>query len=409
MIQDHVRDDFMTVPSTLSPPDTALRLLLLLARLELSEAQKESVLQLCQQVDDWGEVIRRAQACFLLPLVYRHLRRLSPDSMPPEQLNAMKLKCMFVVQHGLRVAAAQQSLVRDLLEPLKIPHLFFKGPTLAARYYDDPAMRFCRDIDVLIARERMAELIDHALAQGYIAHDPSDLKRDRTSLEFVSKVRKVISLVSPHGVLIELHQKIDNTGSIYDSSKLIANGEHYRFNDTAIQVMPTSELFVYICLHHTKHYWSHLHWLADMDAIQRHADFDLDEVYRHAERLDLVTTVNASLELYRAMATPMPWDEKMLSEHGKEMVGACLVALQGGYEAELELRKTKVMPDYSFTWQANMAYRLRWQYLGWTRFFWVSYDDYLAWPLAPRWQWIYRGTGPFRKAYKHLVVEKAST
>ncbi|MBD3896190.1 nucleotidyltransferase family protein [Halomonas sp. ML-15] len=392
------------VPARLDP---CLRLLILLARLELTEAQARAALALCDEIPDWELFTRRAQERFVLPLVYRHLRKLSPPSLSVERLETMKLHSLSVLQYNLNVTAALRDLVKELLGPLELQHVFFKGPTLATRYYDEPAMRFCQDIDILVPRERMAELLDHALSQGYTPLDPEALKGDANSLAFVSRVQKVITLVSPRRIAIEFHQRIDNIGSIYDSRQVLAAAEPMRVGKNYISVMPTEELFVYICWHHTKHYWSHLHWLVDMDAIQRHPSFDLKAVMACADRRNLRSTVEASLELFNTLADPELWEGKALSEPGKEMLTMSLKAMQGDHQVELAMRRQKATPDFSFSWQTDARRWLSWKLLGWTRLFRPSYADYQSWPLPPGWQWLYRVTRPFRESYVRLTSGSA--
>ena len=396
----------MTV--SLSSPvqlDPCLRLLILLARLQLTAEQSQAVLKLSEEIDDWEEVTLRAKERFILPLVYRHLRQLSPPSLHEQQLNTMKLYSLNILQHNLNVSVALRDIVKDLVHPLELQHVFFKGPTLAARYYDEPAMRFCQDIDVLVPRERMAELLEHALSQGYAPLDPRSLKHDSTSVAFVSRVQKVITLAAPRQIAIEFHQRIDNIGSIYDSRDVLSKAETMHVGTNYMSVMPTAELFVYICWHHTKHYWSHLHWLVDMDAIQRHSSFDLKAVMACADRRNLRATVEASLELFRIFSDPRLWEGEELSENAKELLGMSLKAMQGDHQVELAMRRQKATPDFSFTWQTSTRHWLRWKMLGWTRLFRPSYADYQSWPLPPKWQWLYRVTRPFRESYVRLTSD----
>lgn len=380
-----------------------LRLLVLLSRLALSEEQKEAAISLCNKIVDWPDVSRQAQQRFVLPLVYRHLRRLAPETLSQEQLGVMKRQCMTITQHNMWTVSAQRKLSNDLLQPLKIRHLFFKGPTLASRYYDEPTMRFSRDIDVLVPRDRMVELLETALKKGYIPHDPKEPEIDRVSLAYLARVQGVITLFSPEGVAIEFHQRIDNTGTIYNPNELLSSVETMKMYDVDIFTMPTAELFVYVCFHHTKHYWSHLHWLVDIDAIQRHPTFDLKEVRACASRRNLTATVEACLDLYRATSLPEPWTYQPISEHGSDLIKTSFAALQGGLKKEHELQKRKATPDFSFTWQTKHTNWLRWKMLGWLRLFRPSYADYKSWPLPPRWQWVYRFTRPFREVFVRMT------
>ncbi|GGX80289.1 hypothetical protein GCM10007160_04740 [Litchfieldella qijiaojingensis] len=312
--------------------------------------------------------------------------------------------CLTVVRHNLHVAAAHRKLIDDLLKPLDVPHLFFKGHSLAARYYDDPAMRFCRDIDVLVSHDHIVELLEVAYAIGYTPHDPVELTMDRVSLDFVARAQPVITLRSPQGVLIEFHQRIDKTGSIYEPSELLANAETLILSDNnKVSVMPTAELFVYVCMHHTRHQWTRLHWLVDLDAIQRHPSFDWNAVYACASRRNLTATVEASQELYMALATP-DFLSCQLSANGKEILGTCLNALQGDLDlgTELALRKKRAAPDFAFAWQASTAHLLRWRVQGWIKRWQPNYKDYHSWPLPLQWQWLYFFIRPFRELFKRL-------
>lgn len=385
--------------------DPGLELLLLLSRLELSRDHEKTILDLSQRIDDWCEVSHQAQKRFIFPLAYRHLRRLSPENLPAEQLEVMREQCLELVKNNLLMASSLKALVQKLLKPLGIPHLFFKGFSLAVRYYDEPVMRFSRDIDVLVPHERMVDLLEAALQQGYIPCDPQQLETDRTSLEFLSCVQGVITLMSPQGVVVEFHQRIDNTGTIYSTEALLSTVELVSFGDIEIPVMPTAELFVYICLHHTKHHWSHLHWLVDIDAIQRHPSFDLNDAYACAKKRNLTETVNASLELYEALASPRPGSQPM-SAHGRQLLAACLAALEGDYKVEQALSRSRVTPDFSFTWQTNRWHWLRWKLFGWLRIFRPSYADYRDWPLPAGRQWLYRPLRPWRELSRRLASSR---
>lgn len=376
--------------------DSTLRLLVLLARLELSVPQQQHAMALCARIDDWTEVTRQAKQQFVLPLVYRHLRHLSPPSLSSQDAAQMRSQCLSILQHNLHLAAEQQRLVRELLDPLKIPHLFFKGPSLAARYYDDPAIRFCRDIDLLVPCDRVADLLEAALQHDYQALDPKQLTPDRSSLDFAVRIQPVITITSPRGIKIEVHRQPDKTGRLYQTDALLEDRTPLPLGDAVIWTMPTSELFVYICLHHTRHYWSHLHWLVDLDAIQRHSDFDLGEVYARAKKRNLTSTVKASMELYHALAQPEPSLAQGLGENGRILLNACLATLQGGHDAEWALRHTRPTPDFAFAWQTTtsylMAYRIRRPVMP----LMPTYTDYHFLPLPPRWQWLYYAVRPCR-------------
>ncbi len=373
--------------------------------MELDDAQERAAKAICEEVEDWEVIRRMATDRFILPVVYRHLRRLEPTSLPAEQLALMKLQVMTLYRHNLNVMACLSDIHEQLLMPLAIPYVTFKGPSLASRYYDEPAMRFSRDIDILVPQERMAELLARALAANYRPLDPSDLDDDPVSLTFVSRHQKVVTLMSPRGVAVEVHSRIDNIGTVYDSRALIEGTESVRVGSAEVSVMPTDELFVYICWHHTKHFWSRLHWLVDLDAIQRHPSFDRQRAIACAERHGLSSTVEVCLEMADILGSPDPDLYDHQDERLATLLHHALQAMQGDSTVEHELGKRKSTPDFAFRWQADRWHELRWRLFGWLRVFRPSYVDYRDWPLPQYWQWLYRPLRPWRESRRRLLKQ----
>ncbi|SDK79746.1 Uncharacterised nucleotidyltransferase [Franzmannia pantelleriensis] len=387
-------------------PDAEWQLLMLLARVGLTFEQQRAALVLCRQVASWDRLIDRANAQFILPLVYGHLQQLAPASLPAEHLAALRGRNLLLIQHGLRIAAVQRDIARDLLIPAGIPHLFFKGPSLGLRYYADPAQRFCRDIDVLVAPRDMPRLLSCALNKGFTSYLPTGLNNDERSLAFVCRAQAVITLISPQGVAIEFHQQLDQAGNIYDSEALIAMAERVFLNDTPLSVMPTPELFVYCCLHHSRHHWSHLHWLADLDAMQHDPAFDLQAVRACAERRGLTATLEACLSFSQACSGPSPWQDSRLSNHGHDLLNSCLTSLQGGYATEVTLRERNATADFAFAWQGRRLELLSSRARRLLRPWRPSYSDYQSRPLPRNWQWLYWLSRPLRGVVKHLTQSR---
>lgn len=377
---------------------TEFRLLLLLSRLKLDGTQERAARGLCDEVEDWEAVHHMATHHFVLPVVYRHLRHLEPPSLPAKQLALMKQQVMGQYRHDLNMIASLAEIHQQLLEPLEIPYVTFKGPSLAVCYYDEPAMRFSRDIDILVPRGRMAELLDRALVAGYKALDPQELTNTPASLDFVACHQKVITLLSPRGIAIEFHSRIDNIGTVYDSRGLIDRAESARVGSSDVSVLPTDELFVYICWHHTKHFWSRLHWLVDLDAIQRHPSFDRQRALACAERHGLSATVEVCLRMSELLGSPEFDPQGHDDERVNELLKRSLEAMQGDLELEHRLGELKPTPDFAFHWQTDRSHRLRWKLLGWLRIFRPSYADYHGWPLPRTWQWLYRPLRPWRES-----------
>ena len=386
--------------------DPSFQLLLLLSRLELTQEHIRAVDELIPRVEDWDSFTRQASDRFVLPIVHSHLSRRWRDRIPEPYIDVMKHYTLRALQHNLNISAEFKHIVRDVLSPLKIPHLCFKGPSLAYQYYPEPAQRLCRDVDILVTRKDLPKLLQYALKNGYRAHDPKALTASEESVEFAANHQKVVTLLSPRNVAVEFHAKIDNTGSVFDASHMLEKRQPITISSVDTWVMPISELFVYLCWHHTKHYWSRLHWLVDITAMQNHQDFNLDEVLARAEHYSLGNTVRSCLEMIDFFSSPVKRNMEELTPNTRELVRTSILAMHGDVEFEHSLSRKKPTPDFSFAWQTSTVEVWQWRLLGWRRIFRPTYDTYVAWPLNRNWQWVYRCIRPFHEAYMRLGHKK---
>ncbi len=373
-------------PLQIAPVTQAL---LLCARLELDPDQEAALVALCQGIADWPQLTAQAGYHLLLPLVHHHLRRLPEAAgVPAAVLADMHARCRALALRSLDFTADQRSLITDVLAPLAVPHLFFKGQTLAAHYYGG-IVRPCRDVDVLVPRATLVDVAMRAQACGFTVDGPTPLSRQ--DMAAAARYRPVLCLRGPRGAPIEVHHRLDKSGQIYDSGQLLRQARTIQVQGQSLPVLPADDLFVYLCLHHTRHRWARLHWLADLDALMRHPEFDLDAVLARAGQLGVASTVQASINLQQVLARPGPSHDTGLDHPTRSLLRVALVCMDGGQAAEsASLREVRgYLRDFAFTWQTGWRQRMRDRLAGWTTWFRPNYADYQQWPLPDRWHWLY--------------------
>src|SRR5262249_10812472 len=142
------------------------RLLLLLARGVLTEADRSAVQTLVAAGIDWAGVLKIARGQEVVALVHRSLERLGFPGVPPTVREALAT--------GRRTVAARTALlVRELAAVLRIldkagvPTIPLKGVALSEMLYGDPGLRDCSDIDVLVPRDRAREALRLLRSLGY--------------------------------------------------------------------------------------------------------------------------------------------------------------------------------------------------------------------------------------------------
>lgn len=139
----------------MNDPDPQTRLLRLCACLELSTPQRVELKELVQNIDDWRQLLSRAEHHALAPLLYKHLSQ--ADVEYPRQ-TAMELRAL-TLRHR-RADQIRSAALIELLTALERKHieaLVLKGAALAHIIYPRPELRPMRDVDVLVQPDRADE------------------------------------------------------------------------------------------------------------------------------------------------------------------------------------------------------------------------------------------------------------
>jgi len=258
---------------------------------------------------------------------------------------------------SLQIEATLLQLLSDCLAPVGARHAFFKGMPLAHRYFNTPVTRPCRDIDVLIEPKAASEIVRRALELGYVPLE--DVGQGKWARALWVRRRTVYAMRAPNGVLVEFHRSLDHGVGRFDVQRMLSRAELMDFRGQTLSVLHTSDLFTYICMHHTRHFWSHLHWYADLDAMIRHPLLDPIEVRDVAARARLVSTIDACLQL-DGYARSGDWPEPLSAKRGagEALLARSVDCLEGGREREDALRPSRLSNDRAFAWQVERAERL---------------------------------------------------
>lgn len=346
-----------------------MQLALLLARPILSSKQKLCAIELASQVQDWPAFYQICATKFVLPLCQGHLSDLKIQAGPPGLQSAAKQATIQVAMSALRIANAQKKFHQNCVIPAGGLCLYMKGATLAQEYYGQFGLRKCRDIDVYIPYPWCERVLDLALSLGYrILLDPNlGVFAERPEeIEFAREYLDVISLVGSDGVHIELHRKIETATGIFDDVLFKTKPAHVIINSTRFPTLPPEWLFCYISLHHSRHFWSHLHWIADIVAISTHPNFNYERARAIANDLGILGTVDASLELADISGRPDLWHNEIPATRGGQFLKLCLLNLSSGLEVEAQISKHSILGQFCNSWQISPSL-LRRAFLRWLR------------------------------------------
>jgi len=379
--------------------------LLFLSRADIPAGDMKRASALCAGVEDWPLLTNIAQRKFSLPFVYSNLQRMNLGAKYGPVLDAMRLQVLPITFGALRVLSAQKKFHSECVAPLGIEHVYLKGPTLAARYYDDPGLRFARDIDILVSRTDQEKLVCQAMECGCLILDENEPKGRHVSdrdLQALLTYKTVTTLVTPDNVIIEVHRDIDKRLGLFKAVEVFER--HETISDGTIEygVMPTTDLFCYVCYHNTRHIWSRLHWIADLDVMVNHSSFDKNAVLARGQELGLHANVAACLELHGIAISGEASARSKEETRGAELAAICLKNLSGDLELEYDLREGEELLGLPFKWMVSQDVRKRARTQTRLSRILPSYEEYAAWPLPRALQWMYYLSKPLGIAKRQL-------
>jgi hypothetical protein len=355
------------VPANTPPPvrlDPTARLLVLLARDVLEAELAETARALIAKITDWPEFARLAHDNFSLPFAYKHLSALGLAQTEPQLMAELRMLTMRVTMSNLKWQKAMIAFHQACIAPIGARHAYIKGPALGARYYSDAGMRLCRDIDVLVPPGDFAAVARRALDHGYrfvTSFDgPISFAEDPQDIDFMLRHGDVISMLNCDGYLFELHRHIEKMTPLFPVKGIIESSCLAKLGPCDISTMSTEWLFNYTAYHHSRHFWSKLHWVADLHAIMSHPSFDQARVLQLASEIGIAATVEATMAFADLTNRPESWEAALQSKsHGAVFLDACLRGLPGDSAYEFGKWKDMFLFDFEDTWQIDAGRKHR--------------------------------------------------
>jgi hypothetical protein len=234
---------------------------------------------------DWIELIRLAMRHDVIPLLYRNLQQVCPDSVPENILGPLGAR------YRERAKEAQhraEVLVRitSLFEEQGIHAVPYKGPALAQRLYGDLALRGFGDLDVMILERDVLRAKELTELLGYQVMFLND------TVEFAEHVRSNRELIFSHpsnGTQLELHWRfaLQSLCVKDDPGRFLQHFERIGLGGTQVLSLPLEVYFLILSLHATKHRWRQLKLICDIAEILGHNNVDWNYVIHEADDLGL--------------------------------------------------------------------------------------------------------------------------
>jgi len=259
-------------------------LLLSCARTHLTPEISARIRVAVQKKLNWMALIRLALCHDVMPLLYRSLREVCPDSMPEDIFGPVRARYQSQSMQARRLA---EELVRilPLFEEEGIFAVPYKGPALAQRLYGDLSLREFGDLDIMILERdvpRAQELIRR------VGFEFSHLKDISKLAEYV-RANRELEFHRSDGVLLELHWRfaLQLACVRHDPDRFLQRFEAVSLAGAQVRSLPLEVYFLILSLHATKHKWRQLKLICDIAEILGHDDLDWQYVLAEAGDLGL--------------------------------------------------------------------------------------------------------------------------
>lgn len=238
-----------------------------------------------------------------------------------------------------------------LFQKNKVNIICLKGPVIGQKIYHSIGLRMFRDLDLLIDVDNLSKGYQLLKELGYVLDKESEYD-----------ARRAHHLVFTHpstNHIVELHWRLHpNIINEPTFEELWASHETVRIAGTDIPCLETTELFVYLISHGSKHAWFRLRWLYDIHLFLE-------------QPLDLVEI------------------QTLLAKRGcLHMMGQALLLRQELFEGEIPESFVHLTKDRKSKRMAKMAMRIieeqndpgkanqtLYEYWYWKRYFWLIRDS----------------------------------
>lgn len=312
--------------------ETESALILECSRTSVDSEKVRGILSDTHRQLSWPFIFKIAGRNGVLPLVSSNLLREFHEILDEEIRAALSEFLGGHVRNNL-LQTSKLVEIYNLLEAAGIPMLPFKGPSLAVQAYGDISLRQFVDLDILVQPRHFDEAVKVLQKAGYIPIDKATwLKRKgrfftrKKDLGFVSEDRQI---------RVELHWKLSGThfAMPVEIDELWKRLETVRLGGTDVRSLPFADLFVYLCLHGSRHGWEKFSWVCDINELIRETEIsgeiNWEDVRQQARRYGCEKTVELGLFLMHSFfGTTIDYPEvarilndKVLSDIGSKIKG----------------------------------------------------------------------------------------
>lgn len=164
--------------------------------------------------------------------------------------------------------------IAPTLDDLGVRWVTFKGPMLVEHAYRGAEVRSYVDLDVLVDRRRVGEVLDALLSSG-------SRMRDRNWRMISADMRGEVTVIMPNGSSVDLHWHLFNepqvrAGFSLSVDDLLDRARRLPLNGAPVPTLDPEDTLLVLCIHTTLSGGHRLVWYKDLERVAATDDIDWD-------------------------------------------------------------------------------------------------------------------------------------
>ena len=222
---------------------------------------------------DWNKFLKLALHHRMYAFIYPKMKSIDKQLVPSNVVQVLSTYFKRNTFHMLHLSG-EMGKVSKLFAENQLQLLFLKGPILGADLYGDVSLRTSGDLDALVPIDDLGKVNELLVKNGYVKEDDfptvmNEWKWRRHHTTYMHPISKV---------KLEIHWRLHpGPGKEPHFDELWGRKRTSPVTNYPVYFLGREDLFMFLVTHGTRHGWSRLRWLTDIDRMVRQ-EIDWEEL-----------------------------------------------------------------------------------------------------------------------------------
>jgi len=338
----------------------------------------------------------------IFPVVYYVLKEYN-SLIPKNTLATMKFENMAIAKQNM-LMTSELIKVMKILKENNIEVISFKGPVLSQMAYGDITLRQYCDLDILVKSGNLLEISELFKKNKFDTIDSVSLLKNDSYLNSDND----FSFFTTTNTHIELHWKLfrEKIGKNLTYEEYFTQTQNININNSMIPTLSCEQLFVYLCLHGSKHGWERIEWIVDIYYLIELNKIDWTKLIEVSKKMHCEISLFLGLKLIKTFFyTKYPKNIDMLINNDliKNLVSETISFLSNDFVLKEDYNKYQQINLYQLKLISNKKQKI--EHIIFT-YFSITRNDYLLFPLPKYLNFLHYLIKPFRVLSKMILKGK---